>query len=205
MLTLYLLCLLGGGAMLALSLFGGGEADADVDVSGDVDLTADADVAAEADLSAEADGAEDTGGEGWLAAVRFLSLRNLVFSAAFFGLTGTLLTLLRAPHLPTLVASIALGAAAAIAIDRVMTYLKRSETGTLRSLSVLGGVRARVLVGIDATHAGKVAVETAEQTQQLVARRYEKATVERFAAGDTVVIVRFQDGVALVAEPTYLA
>jgi hypothetical protein len=221
MLTLYLACLAFGGVFLGLSLLGGDESHADapgeVEVSTDVDVSGDLDLSAHADLSGHLEGPDagaghpdgdtDTSshGEGLLAAVRYLSLRNLIFFAAFFGLTGTLLTLFDAARLPTLVAALGFGGAAALAIDRTMAYLRRSESGALPSLSVLGGARAQVLVGIDAAHAGKIAVVTQEQTQQLVARRHPKAAVERFAAGDTVVIVRFQDGVALVAEPTFLA
>ncbi len=224
MLTLYLVCLVFGGVFLGLSLFGGADGHADapgeVDLSTDVDVSGDMGLAAtHADLSGHLDapgdpdvghasGGEGDGssqGEGLLAAVRYLSLRNLIFFTAFFGLTGTLLTLFEAARLPTLVAALGFGGAAGLAIDRTMAYLRRSESGALPSLSALGGARARVLVGIDATHAGKVVVLTQEQTQQIVARRHQKAAVDRFAAGDTVVIVRFQDGVALVAEPTFLA
>jgi hypothetical protein len=193
-LTLYLVCLFVGGTLLAVSLLGGGDADVDVDV--------DVDVATEGDV-AEAGGEAE--GEGVVAAARFLSLRNLVFFVAFFGLSGTLLTLLRADAAAALVASSMLGAAAAVAVHLSMSYLRRSESGALRSLATLAGAQARVLVGLTRTRPGKVTLATGDGTHQLVARIHDAAGSDRFEAGDTVVVVRFQDGVALVAEPKFLS
>jgi hypothetical protein len=193
-LTLYLVCLIVGGTLLAVSLLGGGDADVDVDV--------DADVATDGG-AAEAGGEAE--GEGVVAAFRFLSLRNLVFFAAFFGLGGTLLTLLRTDAVLALAASSVLGAAAAAAVHLSMSYLRRSESGALRSLATLAGAPARVLVGLTRTRPGKVTVATGDSTHQLVARIHHDAASDRFEAGDTVVVVRFQDGVALVAEPKFLS
>jgi hypothetical protein len=194
-LTLYLVCLIAGGTLLVVSLFGGGDADVDVDVDVDADVATDGDVA-EAGTEAE--------GEGVVAAARFLSLRNLVFFVAFFGLSGTLLSLLRADAVVALAVSSVLGAAAAVAVHLSMSYLRRSESGALRSLVTLAGAQARVLVGLTRTRPGKVTVVTGDGTHQLVARIHDAAASERFEAGDTVVVVRFQDGVALVAEPKFL-
>jgi hypothetical protein len=200
MLTAYLVCLLAGGLLLAVSLLGGGDADGDAEAG----VGAEADVNADSvEAGSEAEGEAE--GEGMVAAARFLSVRNLVFFTAFFGLTGTLLTLLRADAVLTLAASVALGAAAAVAVQRLMDYLRRTESGALRSLATLGGARARVLVGLTRGRPGKVTVATGDGTQQLVARIHERASADRFEAGDTVVIVRFQDGVALVAEAGFLS
>jgi hypothetical protein len=201
MLTAYLVCLLAGGLLLAVSLLGGGDADGDADVGADADVGGAADAA---DASGEGEGAEAEG-EGLVAAARFLSVRNMVFFVAFFGLTGTLLTLLKADAGLALAASVALGGAAAVAVHRLMDYLRRTESGALRSLATLGGARARVLVGLTRARPGKVTVATGDGTQQLVARVHERAATDRFEAGDTVVIVRFQDGVALVAEADFLS
>ena len=191
MLTVYLVCLLLGGLLIALSIFGGGDADADVDV-------ADADVDIEADVDAE------SGGEGIAAAARFLSMRNLVFFVAFFGLTGTLLTLLQANHLATLLTSVGLGALAAFAVHRLMGYLRTSQSGALPSSSALGGAEARVVVGLAGTRPGKVEVVAGDRTNQFVARMHEGAGVDHVEVGDVVVVVRIQDGIALVAEKCYL-
>ncbi len=102
MLTLYLVCLVLGGVLIAVSIFGGGDADVDVAADADVDL---------GEVDAE------TGGEGVVAAARFLSMRNLVFFLAFFGLAGTLLTLLQANSVATVLTSVGLGALAACAVQ----------------------------------------------------------------------------------------
>jgi membrane protein implicated in regulation of membrane protease activity len=192
MLTLYLVCLVLGGLLIAVSIFGGGDADVDVDV------TADTDVDVEADVDAEG------GGQGVSAAARFLSMRNLVFFMAFFGLTGTLLTLLQAHHLATLAASIGLGAVAAYAVQRLMDYLRASQSGALPGASALAGAEARVVVGLAGTRPGKVDVVAGDRTYQFVARMHEGAGVDHVEVGDTVVVVRIQDGIALVADKSYL-
>jgi hypothetical protein len=192
MLTLYLVCLLLGGLLIALSIFGGGDADVDVDVDVDADLDVEADVDAEG------------GGEGVTAAARFLSMRNLVFFMAFFGLTGTLLTLLGANHLPTLLTSLGLGALAAGAVHRLMGYLRASQSGALPGVSALAGAEARVVVGLAGQRSGKVDVVAGDRTYQFVARLHEGAGVDHVEVGDTVLVVRVQDGIALVAEKSYL-
>jgi membrane protein implicated in regulation of membrane protease activity len=192
MLTLYLVCLLLGGLLIALSIFGGGDADVDVDVAADTDLDVETDVDAEG------------GGEGVTAAARFLSVRNLVFFVAFFGLTGTLLTLLQANQLGTLLASLGLGAVAAYAVQRLMDYLRSSQSGALPGASALAGAEARVVVGLAGSRPGKVDVVAGDRTYQFVARMHEGAGVDHLEVGDTVVVVRIQDGIALVAEKSYL-
>jgi hypothetical protein len=192
MLTVYLVCLLLGGLLIALSIFGGGDADAEIDVSGDADVDVETDVDAEG------------GGEGVAAAARFLSMRNLVFFMAFFGLTGTLLTLLQANHLATLLTSVGFGALAAFAVHRLMGYLRTSQSGALPSASALAGAEARVVVGLGGTRPGKVDVVAGDRTVQFVARIHEGAKVDHVEVGDTVIVVRIQDGIALVAEKGYL-
>ena len=192
MLTLYLVCLVLGGVLIGLSIFGGGDSDVDVTADADVDLE-----------SGEIDA--ESGGEGVSAAARFLSMRNLVFFLAFFGLTGTLLNLLGAGALLTLLTSAGLGAVAAVVVQRLMDYLRSSQSGAVRSLNTLAGVEARVVVGLDGAKPGKVVVDGGDRTHQLVARIHEGAAVDHVEVGDTVVVVRIQDGIALVAEKTYLA
>jgi membrane protein implicated in regulation of membrane protease activity len=192
MLTLYLVCLLLGGLLISLSIFGGGDTDADLDVSGD------ADVDVEGDLDADGEG------EGLTAAARFLSLRNLVFFVAFFGLTGTLLTLLGADHLATLVTALGLGVLAAFAVQRLMDYLRTSQSGAVPGTSALAGAEARVVVGLAGVRPGKVDVAVGDRTYQFVARMHEGARVDHAEVGDTLVVVRVQDGIALVAEKSYL-
>jgi hypothetical protein len=192
MLTLYLMCLLLGGLLIALSIFGGGDSDVDVDV------------AADADIDVDIDGGDVGGGEGVSAAAQFLSVRNLVFLIAFFGLTGSLLTLLGADPAATLATSLGLGIAAAGAVHRLMGYLRSTQSGALPSTSALAGSEARVVVGVTATRPGKVDVPAGDRTLRLLARIHEGAKVDHFEVGDTVIVVRIQEGTALVADKSYL-
>ena len=66
MLTLYLVCFLAGGLLIALSVLGGGDFEAEADM--DLDI--------------------GDAGEGVAAAGRFFSVRGIIFGTAFFGLTG---------------------------------------------------------------------------------------------------------------------
>jgi hypothetical protein len=198
MLALYLSCLIVGGLFLGLAVLGVGESEADV--APDVDVAADVEVDTDAgDVDAEA------GGEGIVAAVRFLSVRNLVFFTAFFGLTGTLLTLVRLGSAPTLLTSLGAGTAAAVAVHRLMGYLRGSESGAPPGASAVAGAEARVVVGLDRSRPGKVEVAAGDRTERIVARLHERARVDHFVPGDRVVVVRLQDGVALVAEKSFLA
>lgn len=192
MLTLYLMCLLLGGLLIGLSIFGGGDSDVDVDVAADADVDVDG-----GDMDAE-------GGEGVAAAASFLSVRNLVFFTAFFGLTGTLLSLLQANPAATLATAGGLGVVAAWFIHRLMGYLRGSQSGALPSVSALAGAEARVVVGVTPTRPGKVDVVVGDRTYQFLARIHEGAAVDHVDAGDTVVVVRIQDGIALVADKSYL-
>jgi hypothetical protein len=195
MLTLYMVCLLLGGLLIALSIFGGGDGDADVDVAGEADIDVEG-----GDVDVEGDVAH-----GVAAAARLLSMRNLVFFLAFFGLTGTLLSLLQAGATATLVTAVGLGGLAAWAVHALMSYLRVSQSGALPSPSALAGSRARVVVGIQATRPGKVDVVAGDRTRQFLARLHEGSKVDHFEVGDKVIVVRIQDGVALVADESYLA
>ena len=192
MLAVYLACLVAGAFVIVLSLFGGGDTDLDIEASGDIDVEA-------GELDAE------PGGEGTVALARFLSARNALFFAGFFGMGGALLTMLGAEPTATLVASIALGLTAALAIHHAMGYLRRSQSGAVPGPAALAGARARVVVGPTRATPGKVVVSVGDRTHQLVARIHDGCDVDHFETGDLVVIVRVQDGTALVAERSFLA
>jgi hypothetical protein len=201
MLAVYLACFAAGGFVILLSIFGGADGDVDVDVDTDLDL----DGAAEAPVDSDVEGGAEEAGEGTVAVARLLSLRNAVFFIGFFGMSGTLLSLMGTAAAPTLAASVVLGLAAAASIQAVLDYLRRSQSGALPEPTALAGARARVLVGPTRAALGKVEVEAGEGTQQLVARVHAESAVDHFEPGDAVVIVRVDDGQALVAERTFFA
>jgi len=197
MLAVYLACFAAGGFVILLSIFGGGDGDVDADL--DLDASADVDVDADADADAE------SADEGSVAVARLLSVRNAVFFAGFFGMSGTLLTLLGAAAAPTFAASAVLGVLAAASIQLVLGYLRRSQSGALPEPTALAGARALVLVGPTRTQLGKVEVEAGDGTERLVARIHAESGMDHFEPGDMVVIVRVDNGQALVAEKTFFA
>jgi hypothetical protein len=189
MFTLYLVCLILGGALVALSIFGLGDADVDG-----------ADVGA--DTSMEVDVSE----VGALSGItRALNPRNWIFFAAFFGLTGTLFSLLGVPSFLTPFFAVGAGLAAAACVHAAMTWLSSREAGEVPGDSALEGALGRVIVAFDEARAGKIAIRGGDRTTQLVARIHETADTRRFQVGDEVVVVDVNDGIALVAGTQFLA
>ncbi|NIS07522.1 MAG: hypothetical protein GWO07_01890 [Candidatus Dadabacteria bacterium] len=81
----YIACFILGFIFLLVSILTGMDTDADIEIDTDVDIGADID----SDIGSNAHG------EGAVEAVKFLSLRNIIFFVAFFGFTGTVLTYLK--------------------------------------------------------------------------------------------------------------
>jgi hypothetical protein len=199
MYTLYLVCLIFGGIFIAISIFAGGHGD--VDVHGDLDFHGDVDV--HTDLH-DADFHSD-GGEGIAAAARFLSLRNLIFFAAFFGLTGTLFTFLAIPDLVTLVSAGVMGLVAGGSMHKLITYLRSSEVGEESgSVADLEGAAAKVFIDVSKRQRGKISVRKGDRWMHFVAMVHEDAGRDRFKAGETVTIVRMNDGTAYIAGESFI-
>lgn len=191
MLAVYLFCLLGGGALVAASaIFGGKDADL-----GGHDASADADAGADVDASADGSVAhgDATHVTGWLP---FLSLQFWTFALAFFGLTGTILTLLDlASTIPTLIAALALGLGSGTAVS---TAIRRLRTQTVSSSLGAGDFAGRsgiVKVPLKAGSAGKIRISAKGQLIDLLAMTDEK---DEIAAGEEVLVTEMQDGRAVV-------
>jgi membrane protein implicated in regulation of membrane protease activity len=181
MLTLYVVCFAAGSLLIALSVLGGGDFEAEADM--DVDL--------------------GDAGEGVAAAGRFFSVRGVIFGTAFFGLTGSLFTLLRVGSILTLAFAIAWGVVAAASIQRLMGYLSRTENGAV-SDKALEGSKAQVIVDIGDEQSGKISIAGVDRTLQFIARPHAEAQARRFGAGEEVVIVEVQEGTAYVVGATFL-
>lgn len=196
MTTLYLVTLLVGGLLIGVSLLGG-EMAAHLDGDG-LDGAFDLD-GLDGDVE-NLDGDTD----GLVGAAQFLSFRDVVFFLAFFGLAGTLLGLVGVDEPLRAVAATASGVGAAAITHRLMNYLKRSESGAPRTAGLLTGRRARVLVDVSRAGAGKIVLDTGEQTVQLLAVVAPEAGRDRFAPGDEVTILQIDDGTARVVEDDFL-
>jgi membrane protein implicated in regulation of membrane protease activity len=200
--TVYLACLIFGGSLLTFTLFAGGDADAD----GDLDFDAHGDLDVDADLDAAvAHGVDvEIHGEGLTAAVKFLSFRNIVFFTAFFGLTGTALEMAGVPTWVSAPLSLGLGTAAAAACHILMGYLRKSETGRLVETREFEGRHARVTVEVARGRRGKVSVIASGQSHDLLAFVAEEAAEDRYPAGETVTVVRVEEGTAYVASKAFI-
>lgn len=197
MLTLYLVCLAFGGILLLVSVFAGElGGDADVDFGHDVGFGHDVDVGGH-DLDGGHVGDHD--GQTLHTVFQYVSFRAVVFFLAFFGLTGAVLTWLGSAWVVTLVVSIGMGVVSGGGIQWVIGYLQRTESGQGFDLKQLEGSRARVLLECTRAQRGKISVDIRERTMQLLALVAEEASRDRFASGDTVIVVSVRDGVAYVS------
>lgn len=190
MLTVYLACLVFGGALLLFTILFGAESDVGYDLDTDFDL--------------ESGASFEMQGEGLAAAVQFLSFRNLVFFCAFFGLTGSLLTWTGSPFLVTLSSAIVLGLFAAVLCHKLMIYLRTSESGQVTDHSEFSGMTARVTLPVEKGTRGKVSIATSERKVQMLAEVAEEATKRSFSEGETATVVRVVGGVAQIAGEDFI-
>ena len=133
------------------------DADMDADVDADVDADADADGDGDSLLPAKSAGGEGLGGLPWMP---FFTLRFWTFGSTFFGMFGTVATLL---HLGTstvvLIVSSAFGALTGGAAATIIRNLRRAKTAdsSVRREEWLGA-EAKVLLPISKERDGKVRV-----------------------------------------------
>ena len=228
MLTVYLACLVVGGVFVGLSAFAGGhDSDADVDhdldheidvdVDADIDVDADADV--DADVDHELDGHADVGhdlapghltddaqavGEGrglrrrripWMP---FLSLRFWTFGSAFFGLTGTLLTLLTAAGEPLgVVLAGGTGLVAGLGMATLAHSMRRGISADEIRVSDYPGQLGELVLPLRKGGKTRVRVKIRHRERELGARTVEPLALPK---GARVVVLSLDDeGHALVA------
>lgn len=203
MATVYGICLFVGGILVFVTVFLGGDADADVDIDADVDVDVDADIDADVDADADVHGEADIKGDTdfssgiWLP---IFSLRFWIFGTAFFGLTGVLLTLL-APYLQLnselwiALLSSALGLSIGAASAYAFQWLKRSESNSMVRQKDYIGRTATVTLPVDATSKGKILLEFGNQQIDFIA---ETDDTNGFQKGDLVTVIEIHDGIARV-------
>ncbi len=184
MLTAYIFCLAVGGGFLALSFFGD-FMESDVDVDTDVDVDADMDALAH--------------GSG---IAQLFSIRALINALFGFGAAGSLLHLIWGGGQPVLTATIAggMGVASGALISSVFGYLKRTESGTLRGEQSFLGLTGEVSMEIAPGSRGSVTVRRGDRRVRIRAQvvdTYQAA--EALAAGQPVVVVEMEDGIASVS------
>jgi len=227
MVSLYVFSLILGGGFLAMSVLGdlfGGHGD--VDVGGDLggfdghlDLDAGGLELDAGGLELDAGGLDmDVGGldmdvghldvdaahaeldaDAGSLAGKIFSIRTLFYSLFGFGSVGTLLTYLWSGN-PLLTAAFAVlsGISSGAVINAAFGYVKRSESGMLRSEASYAGLSGRVTIPIRAESPGRVVVERGGRRVKLRALPHSSGQGDP-SSWKSVLVVEMEKGVAHVA------
>ena len=226
MIWIYLAALIFGGAFTIPMLLGGLGADADADFdgadldggdfdAGDLDGGFDAadiggdieiDLADGEFVTADTDLGTDfaSGGDSLFDGVgdfvsSLLSFRSIVFFSTFFGVAGAVLTAFDYREPLTFASAVVLGLVAAVLNTILMSFLRTSEANSQHGDAQIVGRRAHVIVPMAGDRRGRVKAEIEGQPHFLTARPHRPRDDVEYAAGDSVVVVEIDNGVALVA------
>lgn len=217
MLVPYLICLLTGGGILAFSIFaGGGDADVDGDVDADIDAGVDADVGGDVDADVDADvgiseglsdGVDGTvsAGDAAMAAMaekdrrglavrRWRPLKELrfwTFSAAFFGLAGTLFHFIGVFALEPLeaVISAAMGVGCGTLASYVFHAMTIRQVSSMAEVTDYEGQIGKVLLPVVAGESGKVRLVIRGQISDFQAITFDEKPIER---GGQVLVTKYE-------------
>jgi membrane protein implicated in regulation of membrane protease activity len=161
MLALYIGGLILGGGLLLVSLLTGGDAEeVELGHGGEVDLAHGADVGA----------GEGAGGHGHGGVLPLTSLTFWTFFFAFFGLTGTVLSLTGlAGGALTAALAVGVGLVAGVGMGQAMRRLRRSRVDSAVGPEDLVGSLGRVTLPVGGGHVGKVCVELKGRSVEVLA------------------------------------
>lgn len=206
MFYIYLACLIFGGALLAISLMFGDHGDGHeaLDSHGDTDhlldySDTDHPVAVHDDIRVHTDNIHNDPSE----AAKFFSFRNVIYFAAFFGLTGTVLDMMATAAYLTFFTSLGMGFFSAGIGYYLMKYLKSSETGKALDIFSLKGSKAIVSVPMTKQRKGKIIVKTQVQSHEMLALIAENSPIEEFNKSEEVLIIEIQNNIALVVSADF--
>ncbi len=210
LLALYIVCLVFGGVLIAMSIFSGMEGDAsatevsfDADAGIDMDMDAGMDMGGDMDLDADSDFSGM--GEGVSAITQFFNFRSLIFFTCFFGLTGAVLNLLGHGIFTSLPSAIVMGLFLSILMHTVMVYVKKTETMDETRLSDYAGLRASVIMPVSSKNKGKVTFNAKDGLVQLTAVIAVESDRRSFKNGEAVIIVSIDGRIAHIAEENFLS
>jgi len=208
MLSIYLISLFVGGSIVGFSALAGGH---DGDVDHDFDAGVGADLGLDAEVGLGIDGDVGVGHDISLAAdaepgvdagfdlgfwMPFLSLRFWTYFAAFFGLTGTLLTsLAMASVIPTLLVSLVMGLGCGTTAATVVKYLQKTSGGGHEDVASFRGKLGTVVLGARDGERGRVRINMPGETVSL------PAVMEggrELLNGSRIVILKVEAGLAEV-------
>ena len=196
MIWIYIASAIFGLAFLAPMLLGG--IDSDVDFGGDLDADLDLDTDVDLDAADAGDGMQ-LGGENAISAIlsSIVSVRTAVFFAAFFGTSGVVFSILGYGALLTFGTAAFIGLVAAAANSALYGLVKRSQSTSQISDRTLEGRRASVVLPLGDNRKGRIKIDLGGQPQFMVAQALESEG--RLDVGASVVVVKVEDGTALVA------
>jgi hypothetical protein len=86
----------------------------------------------------------------------------------------------------------------------MMSYLKSTESGKVENLKQFEGLYAKVIIDISKNVSGKISVNKGDGYITLVALAADESSIDKFFANDKVIIVRFENGKAYVAEENFV-
>lgn len=201
MLTFYLICLILGGSLLAFSLLTGSDSDGFDDAEGldfhGSDATIDIhshDATEIAHLNSaehKVDAAD---------AVKFISMRNLIYFTAFFGLTGTILNFIGSTGIIAFISSVLLGGSSAVFGHKLMKYLKNTETGEGFALQNMIGQLATISHPIRKGGKGKILVTYNGQSFEMNAEMSDICELDLLKNRESVIILDIKNNTAKVVD-----
>lgn len=211
LLSIYVFCLIVGGAFVALSVFAGiGDADADFDTDfdADADFDADFDADADADFDADADADADHDHEIEVSNRRkftpWLSFKFWTFALAFFGLTGVIFEGLGLidSSMAVLGLSAGLGLISGLGVAWAMHKVGYSEVTRGITENHYLGQTARVVLPIRGTRRGKVQMQIQGKTIEMLAETVDDDVI--FDLDQECFVLGVEDGVVQVTHPSAL-
>ena len=206
----YMAAAIFGGAFVVPMALGGlaSDLDADVggDVGGDVGAAADFDVEAEFDAEFEVEAGdaelEPSGAvDGAVGAVvsSLASFRTVVFFLAFFGVAGLVFGWLGYGSVATLLSALLVGGIAAAMNATLFGLLRHSQANSQISDRTLEGRWAQVVLPMNPDQRGRIRIDLSGQPQYLVAKPLDDGSTQQFDVGTSVVVVKIENGTALVS------
>ena len=199
--TLYLVSLLVGGFFVLLSLFGGGDTEADADFDGDFDGDFEADLDTDFDGDLDAALGSDGSFETKTDLVDLFSIRALFLFAAFFGLTGTLLSLIGSGEPYTAIVSVLTGLVVGLGGNYFIKRVGYAHVSSTVSNREMEGRTGKVVIPFEGSSRGKITLVTKGHRRQLLARAFDEESAEAFQPGEEIVVVRMHGSVAEVVKP----
>lgn len=144
---------------------------------------------------ADVDGsASDAGADGGPLSV--ISLSSLAFVLAFFGLSGVIGSVTNTAALLVFVFAMVVGVTAGAMNAAAFSWLRRHSNSSDIADSELEGSIANVALPMSSGQRGKIIVTKAGAREQMTASPIDNSAID---PGERVVIVRVDQGVALVA------